>query len=259
MGAEAGIGNSYLGESAPEGKRGQIVSYANAATFIAMLFGTLLAAAMTWALGAETMAAWGWRIPFLIAFPLGIAALWVRMRADESPEFTKVETAGITVANPLAEAFRSRSARRGMFLTIALPLLNSSGYFVLFTYMPSFMSNYLHFTLVQSLVVTGVALAVGTLTALIAGRMSDRIGRKPMLIGSAGLMVLLGFPCYWLITLGSLPLAVVASVVMAVVFTGTNGVMQVTLLELFPTRIRTVAYGFGYNIGTAIFGGAARP
>jgi len=257
MGAETGIGNSYLAEHAPAGKRGQVVSYANSSTFVAMLFGISLAAALTAGLDTESMVRWGWRIPFLLAFPMGIAALWIRLSAGESPEFTKVKSSGLVSRNPLAEAFRSRQARVGMFLTIVLPLFNSSGYFVLFTYMPSFMTSYLDFSQVQGLVVTGAALLVSCFTALLAGRLSDRVGRKPMLAGSAGLMVVFGFPGYWLLTRGSIGLALVGTVVMAVIFTGTNGVLQTTLLELFPTHIRTVAYGFGYNIGTAIFGGAA--
>jgi MHS family proline/betaine transporter-like MFS transporter len=257
MGAETGNGNSYLSENAPQNKRGQVVSYANAATFIAMMFGTLFAAALTAALGSAVMAEWGWRLPFLVAFPMGLAALWVRFSAGESPEFEKVESDGLVVHNPLREAFASKSARRGMLMTILLPLFNSSGYFILFIYMPSFMTGQLKFTAVQGLVVTGVALLVGSATSLIAGRLSDRFGRKPLLAGSSALMVICGFPCYFLLTQGSMILALLGVVIMSVIFSGTFGVVQTAMTELFPTRIRTAAYGFGYNIGTAIFGGAA--
>jgi MFS transporter, MHS family, proline/betaine transporter len=146
---------------------------------------------------------------------------------------------------------------RGMLMAVVLPLFNSSGYFILFIYMPSFMKNEMHFSTVQGLMVTGIMLVVGTFGVLYAGRLSDRVGRKRMLATSAFLMVALGFPCYWLLTQGSFLLATVGAVVMALCFCGTNGVMQVTLAELFPTRVRTVAYGVGYNVGTAIFGGAA--
>ncbi|MCH6470179.1 MFS transporter [Sinomonas terrae] len=257
MGAETGNGNSYLSENAPQNKRGQVVSYANAATFIAMMIGTLFAAALTAGLGNSAMTAWGWRLPFLIAFPMGLAALWVRFSAGESPEFEKVETDGLVVRNPLWEAFASRDARRGMLLTILLPLFNSSGYFILFIYMPSFMTSQLKFSAVQGLVVTGVALLVGSITSLISGCLSDRFGRKPLLAGSAGLMVIGGFPCYYLLTQKSIGLALLGVVIMSVIFSGTFGVVQTAMTELFPTRIRTAAYGFGYNIGTAIFGGAA--
>ena len=257
MGAETGNANSYLAENAPRGKRGQVVSYANAATFLAMMAGTFFAAGLTAVLGQESMTDWGWRLPFLVALPLGLVALWVRMSAGESPEFEKVETKNLVVANPLKEAFLDRAGRRGMLLTILLPLFNSSGYFVLFIYMPSFMSSQLEFESTQALSITGLALLIGTPFSLLAGRLSDRFGRRPLLAGSSFAMVVLGLPCYWLLTQGAFGTALLGTAIMSVVFAGTFGVVQSTMTELFPTRYRTAAYGFGYNIGTAIFGGAA--
>jgi MHS family proline/betaine transporter-like MFS transporter len=257
MGGEPGNGNSFLAEHAGEGRRGQVVSYANAATFIAMLLGTLFAAALTATLSTSAMHSWGWRLPFLLALPLAVVGLIIRRLADESPEFAEAEVQGEVTSTPLREAFTSRETRRGMLMAIVLPLLNSSGYFILFIYMPSFMKDQMHFTAVQGLLVTGIMLAVGTVAVLYAGRLSDRVGRKKMLATSSFVMVVIGFPCYWLLTQGSFELATIGAVLMSLCFAGTNGVMQVTLAELFPTRVRTVAYGFGYNLGTAIFGGAA--
>ncbi|MFJ1750673.1 MFS transporter [Streptomyces sp. NPDC088116] len=257
MGGEPGNGNSFLAEHAGDGRRGQVVSYANAATFVAMLLGTLFAALLTAVLSTSSMEAWGWRLPFLLAIPLGAAGLIVRRLSDESPEFEKAEERGQVTSSPLKEAFTSPETLRAIGLTIVLPLLNSSGYFVLFIYMPTYMKTEMHFTALEGLLVTAIMLAVGTFAVLWAGRLSDRVGRKKMLSTSAFGMVVIGFPCYWLLTRGSFATAVVGAVLMAVCFAGTNGVMQVTLAEMFPTRVRTVAYGVGYNLGTAIFGGAA--
>lgn len=257
MGGEPGNGNSFLAEHAGDGRRGRVVSYANAATFIAMLLGTLFAALLIAVLSTAQMEAWGWRLPFLLALPLGIVGLVVRRLSAESPEFAAAEQKGEVTGSPLKEAFTTPEIRRAMGLTIVLPLLNSSGYFVLFIYMPSFMKDEMHFSALEGLLVTAVMLAVGTFAVLYAGRLSDRLGRKKLLSGSAFGMVVIGFPCYWLLTQGSFAAAVTGAVLMAVCFAGTNGVMQVTLAELFPTRVRTVAYGVGYNLGTAVFGGAA--
>lgn len=257
MGGEPGNANSFLAEHAGDGRRGRVVSYANAATFIAMLSGTIFAAVLTATLSTDAMHSWGWRLPFLIAFPLGAIALVIRRNAVESPEFEKADDKGETSSSPLREAFTTPEHLRAMFMTIVLPLFNSSGYFILFIYMPTFMSSTMHFSAVEGLVVTSIMLVVGTGCVLYAGRLSDRVGRKKMLATSAFTMVVIGFPCYWLLTLGSFAHAVVGAVIMAICFSGTNGVLQVTLAELFPTRVRTVAYGVGYNLGTAIFGGAA--
>ncbi|MFI6279942.1 MFS transporter [Streptomyces sp. NPDC050988] len=257
MGGEPGNGNSFLAEHAGDGRRGRVVSYANAATFVAMLLGTLFAALLTAVLSTSSMEAWGWRLPFLLALPLGVVGLLVRRLADESPEFAEAEAKGEVTGSPLKEAFASPEIRRAMGVAIVLPLLNSSGYFVLFIYMPTYMKEEMHFSSLQGLLVTAIMLAVGIFAVLYAGRLSDRVGRKKLLSTSAFVMVVIGFPCYWLLTLGSFATAVVGAVLMSVCFAGTNGVMQVTLAELFPTRVRSVAYGVGYNLGTAIFGGAA--
>ncbi|WP_311766599.1 MFS transporter [Streptomyces rhizosphaericus] len=257
MGGEPGNGNSFLAEHAGEGRRGRVVSYANAATFIAMLLGTLFAALLTAVLSSSSMETWGWRLPFLLALPLGVVGLIIRRMADESPEFAEAEEEGRVTGSPLREALASPETRRAMGTTIVLPLLNSSGYFILFIYMPSFMKDEMHFSALEGLLVTAIMLAVGTFAVLYAGRLSDRVGRKRLLSASAFTMVVIGFPCYWLLTRGSFATATVGAVLMSLCFAGTNGVMQVTLAELFPTRVRTVAYGVGYNLGTAIFGGAA--
>ncbi|GAA3569157.1 MFS transporter [Amycolatopsis ultiminotia] len=257
MGGEPGNGNSFLAEHAGDGRRGRVVSYANAATFIAMLLGTLFTAMLSAVLTPAAMESWGWRLPFLLALPMGVVGLFIRRAADESPEFTAAKVEGEVTRSPLREAFSSRETVRGMLMAIVLPLFNSSGYFILFIYMPSFMNNEMHFSAVQGLLVTGIMLAVGTFGVLYAGRLSDRLGRRKLLAASAFAMVVIGFPCYWLLTQGSFLLATIGAVLMALCFAGTNGVMQVTLAELFPTRVRTVAYGVGYNAGTAIFGGAA--
>jgi MHS family proline/betaine transporter-like MFS transporter len=257
MGGEPGNANSFLAEHAGEGKRGRVVAYANAATFVAMFSGTVFAATLTALLSTEAMQSWGWRLPFLIAFPLGAIALYIRRRATESPEFSEAGDEGRTSGSPLKEALASPEHRRAMIMCIVLPLFNSSGYFVLFIYMPTFMSTEMNFTSFEGLTVTAIMLAVGTGAVLFAGRLSDRFGRKKLLSWSAFTMVVIGFPCYYLLTLGSFGLAVLGAVIMSLCFAGTNGVLQVTLAELFPTRVRTVAYGVGYNLGTAIFGGAA--
>ena len=257
MGGEPGNANSFLAEHAGDGRRGRVVSYANAATFVAMFTGTVFAAALTALLSTDAMQSWGWRLPFLVAFPLGILAIYIRGRATESPEFEEAGDEGGTSASPLKEAFASAEHRRAMLMCIILPLFNSSGYFVLFIYMPTFMSTEMNFTSFEGLVLTSIMLAVGTGAVLYAGRLSDRLGRKKLLASSAFTMVVIGFPCYYLLTLGSFEIAVLGAVVMSLCFAGTNGVVQVTLAELFPTRVRTVAYGVGYNLGTAVFGGAA--
>lgn len=248
---------SFLAEHAPEGKRGLYTSYAQIASFLSLLTGTLIAAAMTSGLGQDRMESWGWRIPFLLAVPLGITGIYIRKRISDTPNFTRLKETGGLSKNPLKEAFSSPEHRRAMLLALFIPLMNGSGYYVLFSYMPTFMNTELDFSKVQGLLVTATSLVAISIAIPYMGSLSDRIGRKKVLAGAAVAMAIAGVPCYLLIGTGSVPLAILGACIMAVIFAGHTGVIHVMLVELFPTRVRYSAYGLGYNVSAALFGGTA--
>lgn len=144
-----------------------------------------------------------------------------------------------------------------MLLALFIPLMNGSGYYVLFSYMPTFMNTELDFSKVQGLLVTATSLVAISIAIPYMGSLSDRIGRKKVLAGAAVAMAIAGIPCYLLIGTGSVPLAILGACIMAVIFAGHTGVIHVMLVELFPTRVRYSAYGLGYNVSAALFGGTA--
>jgi MFS transporter, MHS family, proline/betaine transporter len=257
VGGEAAGAMTFLAEHAPEGRRGRITSYAQIASFLALLTGTLVAAGLNAGLGADAMAAWGWRIPFLLAIPMGAIGWYIRKRIADTPNFSRLKEEGGLSRNPLREAFSSPVHRRAMLLAVFLPLMNGSGYYVLFTYMPTFMKSSLGFTVVQGLLVTAAALVAISIAIPFMGSWSDRIGRKRVMQYAAIGMAVAGIPCYALIVSGDVVLAAVGAIVMAVIFAGHTGVIHIMIVELFPTRVRYSAYGLGYNISSAIFGGAA--
>jgi MHS family proline/betaine transporter-like MFS transporter len=257
VGGEASGAMSFLAEHAPEGKRGLYTSYAQIASFLSLLTGTLIAAALTSGLGADRMESYGWRIPFLLAIPLGITGIYIRKRISDTPNFTRLQESGGLSGNPLKEAFSSAEHRRAMLLALFIPLMNGSGYYVLFGYMPTFMNTELHFSKVQGLLVTATSLVAISIAIPYMGRLSDRIGRKKVLSAAAIAMAIAGVPCYLLIGTGSVPLAALGACIMAVIFAGHTGVIHILLVELFPTRVRYSAYGLGYNVSAALFGGTA--
>lgn len=257
VGGEASGAMSFLAEHAPEGKRGLYTSYAQIASFLSLLTGTLIAAALTSGLGPDRMEAYGWRIPFLLAIPLGITGIYIRKRISDTPNFTRLQESGGLAKNPLKEAFSSAEHRRAMLLALFIPLMNGSGYYVLFSYMPTFMNAELHFSKVQALLVTATSLVAICIAIPYMGRLSDRVGRKRVLAGAAIAMAIAGIPCYLLIGTGSVPLAILGACIMAIIFAGHTGVIHILLVELFPTRVRYSAYGLGYNVSAALFGGTA--
>lgn len=257
VGGEAAGAMTFLAEHAPEGKRGLYTSWAQVASFVSLLTGTLIAAAMTSGLGDHRMQEFGWRIPFLLAIPLGVTGIYIRRRITDTPNFARLRETGGLSRNPYREAFSSPQHRRAMLLALFIPLMNGSGYYVLFTYMPTFMSKVLKFSSVQGLLVTAVSLVAISVAIPYMGALSDRVGRRNVLMWSAIAMAVVGIPCYLLIGTGNVALAILGACVMAVIFAGHTGVIHILLVELFPTRVRYSAYGLGYNISSALFGGTA--
>jgi MHS family proline/betaine transporter-like MFS transporter len=254
-GGEVASAMSFVGEHAPNHRRGFLMSWTQVGSFTALLAGTLLAVVLNGTLSEQAMQAWGWRVPFLLATPLGVVGYYIRARLHDTPNFTKLQESDAVAANPLKETFAKNL--RNLALAIGVPVLNSSGYYVLFTYLPTYLSKELKFDQVQGLTVTAVSLVAIAISIPLAAKLSDRIGRRPVLLTSAIGLTVLSYPCFWLMTRGSVPGAVLGAVVMALFYSGHAGIIHAVLVEMFPTRVRNTAYSIGYNISTAVFGGAA--
>ena len=263
VGGEAAGAMTFLAEHAPEGKRGLITSYAQIASFAALLTGTLVAYSMSpWltqaAIEGGGFGSFAWRIPFLVAIPMGVIGWYIRRAIADTPNFVKLKEEGGLAKNPLKEAFKSPVHRRAMALAFFIPLMNGSGYYVLYSYMPTFLkSKALGFDIGEALLVTACSLVVICIAIPFMGALSDRLGRKKVIAGAALAMAVIGIPAYALIATGDMGLAILGACLMAVVFAGHTAVIHILIVELFPTRVRYSAYGFGYNISSAVFGGTA--
>ncbi|MFI5085176.1 MAG: MFS transporter [Actinomycetales bacterium] len=263
VGGEAAGAMTFLAEHAPEGKRGIITSYAQIASFAALLTGTLVAYSMSPWLNQAAIAGGGfgsfaWRIPFLVAIPMGVIGWYIRKAISDTPNFQRLKESGGLSKNPLKEAFSSPTHRRAMLLALFIPLMNGSGYYVLFSYMPTFLKGkQLNFTISNALIVTACSLVAICIAIPFMGALSDRIGRKKVIAASAIAMAIVGIPAYALIATGNMGLAILGACIMAVVFAGHTAVIHILIVELFPTRVRYSAYGLGYNISSAVFGGTA--
>jgi MFS transporter, MHS family, proline/betaine transporter len=256
-GGEVAGAMSFVGEYAPNHRRGFATSFIAVGSFVALLFGSVLSAVLIAALGADAVTAWAWRIPFLVAVPLGFVGWYIRTRLEDSPRFQALQARRAVARNPLRAAFTDSRHLKAIGLTIALPALNGPGYYILFVYMPTYLKSELKFTQVQGLVVTAAGLLAIVFGIPLLARVSDRIGRKPILIGSAVSMGVLAYPAFLLIRSGDVGLACLAAAVLAVCFAGHAAIVHCVLVELFPTNVRYSAYGVGFSITTVIFGGSA--
>lgn len=255
-GGEVASAFSFVAENSPDKRRGFLTSLPQFGSYLAMLCGTSLGVGMSAFLPEDALQDWAWRIPFLLAGPIGLIGFWIRRTLHDTVVFRQAQHEGETVSNPLSESLKDKDTLRRVFFAITLALLNSSGYYVLFNYMPSYLNRELDFSTGDGLGVTALAVLVMLAGIPTMGALSDRIGRRKVLIGSALASAVLAVPCYWLMAQGSFGLAVFGALVMAAAFCGHSATINLTLAELFPTRVRGTAYSLGYNISTAIFGGA---
>ena len=259
-GGEVAGAMSFVGEHAPTPRRNYAMSFIAVGSFVALLFGSAFAALLITALGNNTMTSWGWRVPFLLAVPLGYIGFYIRRRLEETPHFVALRERDTVARNPLRTTFTSPRHLRAIVLTLFLPALNGPGYYLLFVYMPTYLKTSLgkhDFGMLPALSVTACGLIAIVICIPLMARLSDRIGRKPVLVISAIAMAVVSYPMFLLITTGSFGFAAIATVVLAIAFSGHAAVVHTMLAEMFPTTVRYSAYSIGFNVSTVIFGGSA--
>ncbi|MFD9664505.1 MFS transporter [Rhodococcus sp. NPDC059968] len=256
-GGEASGAMSFVGEYADDDKRGRTTCWLPMGSFAALLAGSLISSAIIQLLGQDVLESWAWRIPFLLAVPMGLVGFYIRNRLEDTPRFQALREAKVVERNPLKVALTSKRHLKAIAMTIALPALNGPGYYILFVYMPTYLKKEQGFSQLQGLLVTAVSLVAILVAIPYAARLSDRIGRKPVLLYSAIAMGLASYPCFQMISTGNLGTAALAGIILAALFAGHAGVIQVQLVELFPTNVRYSAYSIGFNITTVVFGGSA--
>ncbi|MBC3191078.1 MFS transporter [Pseudonocardia sp. C8] len=248
---------SFVAEHAPLGKRAFYMCWGQTGSFLALLAGNLAGLGLTVALSEEQLLAWGWRIPFLLALPLALIGIYLRRRLDESPAFlAALKAASAEQRQPLRASLAVPAVRRAIMRCGALSLLNSSGYYALLTYMPTYLKTELGHSQGQAFAATGTAVAVLLVLIPFGAVLADRIGRRPVIIGASLAVALTAVPGFLLLRQGGLSM-VLGLTMIAAAFAFYTGTIHAALAELFPTSVRVTAYSVGYNFSTAVFGGAA--
>jgi MHS family proline/betaine transporter-like MFS transporter len=254
-GGEYGSGACFLAEYAPDKHRGFVVSFLVWSVVVGFLLGSLTVTGLQTVLSDSAMDSYGWRIPFLIAGVLGGVGLYIRLRLGDTPEFEALRDEGEVASSPLKEAVTT--SWRPIVQIAGLVVIHNVGFYIVFTFLPSYFTKTLGFTKTDAFVSITVASLVALVLIPPLGALSDRIGRKPLLLAGSAAFALLAYPLFLLLNSGSLAAAVGAHAALAAIESVFVCASLAAGAELFTTRVRSSGYSIGYNLSVAVFGGTA--
>jgi len=251
-GVELGGVSVYLAEIATPGKKGFFVSWQSASQQVAVMFAALLGVVMSFLLPPSEMSAWGWRVPFLIGCLIVPFLFIIRRSLQETEEFQKRKH-----RPDLAAVFRSMGQNwRLVGAGTLMVVMTTVSFYLITAYTPTFGKSVLHLSDMDSLIVTLCVGASNFFWLPVMGAVSDRVGRRPLLILFTVLMLLTAYPAMqWLVAAPSFARMLTVLLWLSFLYGSYNGAMVVTLTEIMPPEVRTTGFSLAYSLATAIFGG----
>lgn len=256
-GGEYGGAATFMAEYAPDHKRGFLGSFLEFGTMAGFAFGSLIVLVASLLIGDEAMNDWGWRIPFLLAGPLGIIGLYMRSRLADSPVFQEFDasdhqksSARTSFLSLFTQYWRQILTMAG--LVIALNVVN----YTLLSYMPTYLEGETGMDPTTVLTVMFIAQFAMMLVIPFCGALSDRVGRRPMWFVSLIGLFVLAIPMYMLMARGFL-WALIGFAVLGLLYIPQLSTISATFPAMFPTHVRYAGFAITYNVATAAFGGTA--
>lgn len=263
-GGEYAGATTFVSEYAPDKRRGFFASFLDMGSYIGFALGAALVSILQLTIGQSAMEDWGWRLPFLLAGPLGVIAVYFRSKIEESPQFQATLDAQEALAADAAAGDAAVAKgpigivkaywRQIVIAMILAAAANTVGY-MLTSYMPTYLTESKGYDPVHGTLLTIPVLVIMAVCIPLTGKLSDRIGRRPVLWIGAISTVVFAVPAFLLIGLGDIwsTLAGLALVAFPVTFYVAN--LASALPALFPTSSRYGGMGIAYNFSVAIFGG----
>jgi MFS family permease len=262
LGGEYGGAATYVAEHVPDARRGYYTSFIQTTATLGFFLSMGVIGVTRASFGEEAFKAWGWRVPFLLSFVLLAVSLYIRLRMAESPLFARLKRSGKSSTNPLKESFTNPLNLR--YVLLALFGATAGQGVVWYTgqfYALTFMQAVLKIDWKVAYLLMSIALLITTPLFVVFGSLSDRIGRKRIMLGGCLLAALTYVPIYMGLRyfsqstpIGYVPIVLLLALQMVYV-TMVYGPIAAFLVELFPTRIRYTSMSLPYHLGNGWFGG----
>ena len=251
-GMELGGVSVYLSEIATPGHKGFYVSWQSASQQVAVMFAALVGVMLSSALPPQKMMQWGWRIPLLLGCAILPFLFRLRRSLKETDEFIARKHRPST-----SEILRSLSTNWGIVLIgVMMVTMTTVSFYMITAYTPTFGSSVLHLASLDSLIVTLCVGASNLFWLPVMGTVSDRIGRRPLLVMCTILMLITAYPAMlWLVRDPSFSRLLGVELWLSFIYGSYNGAMVVFLTEIMPVNVRTTGFALAYSLATAIFGG----
>ncbi|MFY0757979.1 MFS transporter [Metabacillus dongyingensis] len=256
-----GIGGEWGGalllatEYAPPEKRGFFGSIPQMGVTIGLLLGTLSISFMTLLPNAQ-FEAWGWRVPFILSALLVFIGLWIRNGIDETPAFKEAKESGNISKVPIIDTFKYHW--KEVLIAVGAKVVETAPFYIFGTFIISYATGTLGFERSSTLNAVTIATLVTTIMIPFMGKLSDKVGRKPLYIGGTVAMILFAFPYFYLLSLDSVLWLTVATIIgLGIIWAPITAVLGTMFSEIFSTSVRYTGVTVGYQLGAAIAGGTA--
>jgi MFS transporter, MHS family, proline/betaine transporter len=238
----------FLAETADPAKRGAASAWAPFGAVAGILLGSAVGAAIMNAMPLEQVVGWGWRIPFLFGVVVGGVGFLLRRRMPFDKPAAKT-------GFPLLQALREHPVQ--MLQVVSISLVNAIGFYLIFVYIITWLKLFADLRASIALQINSFSMAILLCVILIVARLSDRIGRKPILAGAAIGLLLFSWPLTALMQTGQIPLVILGQLGFALLLGAYGAVNPIAICEIFPRDVRCSAVSTGYNLTVGIAGGTA--
>lgn len=256
-----GIGGEWGGalllavEYSGKGRRGFFGSIPQMGVPIGMLLGTLAVTVMS-SLPDERFMSWGWRVPFILSAGLVFLGLWIRNGLDETPAFQAARESGNIAKVPIIDTFRYHW--KSVLIAVGAKVVETGPFYIFSTFVIAYATGYLGYDRVTALNAVTIATLVTTIMIPYMGKLSDKLGRKPLYIGGTILIILYAFPYFYLLSLKSGEILTIATIIgLGILWAPVTAVLGTMFSEIFSTNVRYTGVTVGYQLGAALAGGTA--